>query len=374
MVNRTLQAKLQSQLFKGKVILILGPRQVGKTTLVRSVVSSYSGKSLWLNADEPDVREALTHATSTRLKALIGNNKLVVIDEAQRIENIGLTLKIMVDNFQGIQVMATGSSAFELADKLKEPLTGRKFEHHLYPISIEELINQSGALEEKRLLEHRLIYGSYPEVINNPGREREVLLSIADSVLYKDLFALEKLKKPALLEKLLKALAIQVGHEVSHHGLSKVLDADKETIERYIFLLEQAFVIYRLPAFSRNIRNELSRTRKIFFIDNGIRNSLISNFSPIALRTDNGALWENYLMVERLKFLSYNNIHGNRYFWRTTQQQEIDYIEERDGILHAFKFKYSKEKARLPKSFAKTYEHQFEVITTENFETFLTHQ
>lgn len=371
MISRILQDGIEKQLFKGKAILILGPRQIGKTTLVKSIVKKFKDPTLWLNADEPDIRQMLSNVTSTRLKALFGNAQLVVIDEAQRVENIGITLKLITDSIPEVQVIATGSSAFELADKLKEPLTGRKFEYNLFALSAQELMNHNGLLEEKRLLEHRLLFGSYPEVVNNPGKEREILLSIADSVLYKDLFTLEKLKKPILLEKLLKALALQVGHEVSHHGLSKILDADKETIERYIHLLEHAFVLYRLPAFHRNLRNELSRTRKVYFFDNGIRNALISNFSPLTTRADKDPLWENYLMAERLKLLKYQGLYGNQYFWRTAQQQEIDYIEERDGVLHAFEFKFTKENARIPKTFANAYPHTFKVITSDNYETFV---
>jgi predicted AAA+ superfamily ATPase len=296
-----------------------------------------------------------------------------VIDEAQRLENAGLTLKIMIDNYKDVQIIATGSSAFELNDKLKESLTGRKFEYNLFPISTEELIQDTSYFEENRILEQRLLYGFYPEVINNPGQENLILRSIADSVLYKDLFALEAVKKPYLLENILKALALQVGSEVSYNELAQIVGADKETIERYIYLLEQSFVVFRLQALSRNVRNELKRSRKIYFYDNGIRNILINNFLPLALRNDKGALWENYLVSERKKRNHYYHYYCNTYFWRTTQQQEVDYIEERNGILHAFEFKYSDNKrTRLPLTFSKAYpDHTYSVCTTTNYQEFV---
>lgn len=369
MIERLLHKAIVKNLFKGKVILLLGPRQVGKTTLLHLVAEKYPQKSLWLNADETIIREKLSKPNTAKLKRLAGKNKIIFIDEAHRVENIGLTLKIFADTIKNVQVVATGSSAFELSDKIKEPLTGRKFEFHLFPFSVEELVNHFSEIEEEKNMENRLIYGSYPEVINNPGNEINTLVNISDSFLYKDLFALEKVKKPALLEKLLQALALQVGQEVSFNELGQMLGADKETIERYMFLLEQTFVIFRLPAFSRNVRNELKKSRKIYFYDNGIRNSLISNFSPLALRQDKGQLWENYLVSERQKYLHYHQVHCNRYFWRTTQQQEIDYIEEKNGILYAFEFKYSpKQKAKLPGTFSSAYpKTRFSVVNSENY-------
>jgi len=370
MIKRLIHDQINANLFSGKAIILLGPRQVGKTTLLRNLAAAYP--ILWLNADEPDVRSELNQATSTSLRNLIGKNKIVIIDEAQRLSNAGLTLKLITDNLNEIQLIATGSSSFELSDKIKESLAGRKWEYNLFPISSEEMIQHHGALEEKRLLEHRLIYGYYPEVVTSPQQARELLRSITDSVLFKDILALEQVKKPATLERLLKALALQMGQEVSFQELGQMIEADKETIERYIYILEQAFVIFRLPALSRNVRNELKRTRKIYFYDNGIRNSLVANFNSLSLRTDKGALWENYLVSERFKFINYNRKFGNSYFWRTTQQQEIDYIEERDGVLHAFEFKW-KGGSKLPKTFSAAYpEHTFQVINSDNYLDFVT--
>ena len=319
MIERELLNNIRKNLFKGKAILLFGARQTGKTTLVNEIVREYGNSCLMLNADEPDIRLRLNNATSTELKNLIGNAKLLIIDEAQRIINSGLTLKLITDNLKDVQLIATGSSAFELADKIKESLTGRCWEYNLFPFSIVELTNHFGALEESRLLENRLIYGFYPEVINHPGNEKQILNSITDSILFKDLYALEKVKKPATLEKLLQALSLQAGNEVSYSELSQIIEADKETVERYIYLLEKSFIVFRLYALSRNVRNELKRSRKIYFYDNGIRNSIIANFSPLDIRSDKGALWENFLVAERMKLTHYNNYYCKKYFWRESR-------------------------------------------------------
>lgn len=373
MIQRILQSVLASRLGRQKAILLLGPRQVGKTTLVRQLINSMKGEVLWLNGDETDVRQLLQNTTSTRLKALIGNATVFVIDEAQRIPDIGVTLKLIVDNMPEIQVIATGSSALELAGQIKEPLTGRKYEYHLYPLSFAELVQNTSLLEEKRLLEHRLIYGYYPEVVNKPGEERDTLQLLTDSYLYKDLFSLEQLKKPFLLEKLVQALALQLGNEVNYHELSQVVGADKETIERYVDLLEKAFVVFRLPSFSRNLRNEIKKGRKIYFWDNGIRNAIIKNFNQLVQRQDSGALWENFITSERQKTNHYSGTYVNRYFWRTHAQQEVDYIEEGDGQLTAWEFKWNpKAKGKIPKTFLETYPGtKTNIITPENMEDFL---
>ena len=374
MIQRAVTTFLADSLFKQKAVLLFGPRQVGKTTLVRAIVEQMSVPFQWFSGDEPDIRQALSNVTSTRLKSLFGAEKLVVIDEAQRVENIGLTLKLVTDNFPDVQVIATGSSAFELANQINEPLTGRKFEFYLYPFSFGELSQHNGLLFEKRLLENRLIFGAYPEVVNQPGRERETLNLLADSYLYKDLFALEGLKRSSLFGKLLSALALQVGNEVSYTELARLVGADKNTVERYIDLLEQAFVVFRLPGFSRNLRTELRKAKKIYFYDNGIRNAILGNFQPLSGRTDVGALWENYLMAERLKLFRYRGLYGGRYFWRTTQQQEIDYLEDRDGQLRGYEFRWNPTAAvRFPRPFLETYPGSLtSVVTPDNYETFLT--
>ncbi len=373
MIERSLESQIKEIFFKGKAILLFGPRQVGKTTLIKKIVSEIDVPIKWFNGDEPDMRLALSNTTSTQFGALAGNAKIVVIDEAQRIENIGLTLKLATDNFPNIQVIATGSSAFELANKINEPLTGRKYEFYLYPFSFQELFDNQGLIEEKRLLEHRLIYGSYPEVVNNLGNEKKGLILLTDSYLYKDLLMYEGLKKSSLLHKLLVALALQLGNEVSYQNLGQVLGVDKNTVEKYIDLLEQVFVVFRLNAFSRNLRNELKKTKKVFFYDNGVRNAIIGNFQPIANRTDVGALWENYLIAERVKCFSYKQLYGGKYFWRTAQQQKIDYLEEKDGEIDTYEFKWSEKKIpKLPKSFQEAYPAStFKVINPSNYQEFL---
>lgn len=373
MITRKLQPVLEKRLGEHKAILLLGPRQVGKTTLVKQLTGLTNGKVLWFNGDEADVREMLKQTTSTRLKALVGNHAVVVIDEAQRIPEIGITLKLMVDNMQDIQIIATGSSSLELAGQIKEPLTGRKYEYHLFPFSFEELVQHTSLLEERRLIEHRMIYGYYPEVVNKPGRETEILQLLADSYLYKDLFTLEMLKKPVILEKLVQALALQLGNEVNANELSQMVSADRATVEKYINLLEKAFVIFSLTSLSRNLRNEIKKGRKIYFWDNGIRNSIIKNFNQLNMRLDTGALWENFIVSERQKANHYNGRFVNRYFWRTHAQQEIDYIEESGGQLKAWEFKWNPNaKAKVPKTFLEAYPGtDVNTITPKNMDDFL---
>lgn len=373
MIKRSIETSILARLFKGKVLLIYGARQVGKTTLLKKIAQESGVSYLYLNGDEPDTRAELYNANSSLLRNLFGKNKLILIDEAQRIENIGLTIKLAFDNIPDIQIIATGSSSFELANIANEPLTGRKIEFYMFPFSFGELIESNGMVAEKRLLSQRLIYGSYPDIVNNPGEETQLLNLLTSSYLYKDLFALDGIKKNSLFENLAKALALQLGQEVSYNELSQLLGVDKNTIEKYLNLMEQAFIIFRLPAFNRNVRNEIKKSKKYYFYDNGVRNAIIANFNPIELRNDKGALWENYLISERWKYYTYNALYGHRYFWRTTQQQEIDYIEERDATMYAYEFKWSKQNSvKIPLTFAKAYpDHQFDVITTDNYTRFL---
>lgn len=371
MIIRSLQSIIQSRLFKGKAILIFGPRQSGKSTLVEAILK---GKDIfYLNGDDADTREILTNTTATKLKAYFGNHKIIFIDEAQRVPNIGLTLKLITDQMKDIQVIATGSSAFELSSQVNEPLTGRKYEFMLYPLGFNEMVQHHGLLEEKRLIEHRLIYGYYPEIVSKPGEERELLKLLSDSYLYKDLLMLEQIKKPLLLSKLLKALALQVGNEISFHEIAQTTGSDSKTVDKYIDLLEKTFVVFRLPAFSRNVRNEIKKGKKVYFYDCGIRNAIIDNFKPLTSRTDTGALWENFLMSERMKRIRYQNLSTSQFLWRTTQQQEIDLIEETSDQLAAFKFKWSKnEKPRFPETFTANYPGATtQIISPENVEEFL---
>jgi uncharacterized protein len=370
-ISRALQEVIQKRLFKGKAILIFGPRQSGKSTLVETLLKDTD--HLYLNGDESDVREALDNTTSTMLKAIIGNKKIIFIDEAQRIPNIGLTLKLITDQIKDVQVIATGSSAFELSNQVYEPLTGRKYEYMLYPVSFSEMVQYHGLLTEKRLIEHRLLYGYYPEMLTKPGEEKELLKLLSGSYLYKDLLMLEQIKKPALLEKLLKALALQLGSEVSYHELAQTVGTDGKTIDRYIDLLEKAFVVFRLPALNRNVRNEIKMGKKIYFYDCGVRNAVINNFKPLSTRTDVGALWENFVIAERMKFLAYQGTDAKQYFWRTTQQQEIDLVEDVDNELSAYEIKWNpKERVRFSHTFTQNYPNtKTFVISSANVEDFL---
>lgn len=371
MIQRAIVKQINKKLNDQKVIILLGPRQVGKTTLLKNHYTN--DNTLMLNGDDSDVRLQLANPSSTYLKQLIGKHTRIIIDEAQRIENIGLTLKILHDTIQNIKVIATGSSAFELANRINEPLTGRKWEFKMWPISIEEMINHHSQLEESRLLEHRLIYGWYPDVINNPGEEIEILNQLSDSYLYKDILTWEDIKKPQKLEALVQALAFQIGQQVSYHELGQIIGLNNETVQRYISLLEKAFIVFRLPSLSRNLRNELKKSRKIYFYDVGIRNAVIKNWNPVTLRQDIGALWENFLIVERLKHKSYQALFSNDYFWRNQAQQEIDFIEDYNDIIHAYEFKWNaNRKAKFSKSFTNAYpKHQLMVVNRSNYLEFI---
>lgn len=373
MISRIIEQQINEKLFKGKVITLIGARQTGKTSLLKKLISTQTEPSIWLNADEFDIKERFRNPTSTSLKALIGNNKLVIIDEAQNIDEIGLALKLLIDTYPEIQIIATGSSAFELQNKTNEPLTGRKFEFQLYPFSYTELTNHTSELIEKRLLNHRLVFGSYPEVVNNFGNEIEVLKLLSDSYLYRDLLMLDSIKKPEKLIKLLQALAYQVGNEVSYNEIGNLIGLDSKTVESYVQLLEKSYVVFRLHSFSKNLRNELKNSKKIYFYDNGIRNALISSFQLLEGRQDVGALWENYLVSERLKRNQYAKFYGNAYFWRTKDKQEIDYLEEKDSKLRAFEFKWAnKKKNYITKTFTNAYpESETAIIHSENYVDFV---
>jgi hypothetical protein len=370
-VTRRIQKNVEGALFQGKIVVIYGARQVGKTTMVKKIMEKYDG-SLYLNCDEPDIRNALINKTSTELKSFIGSRRLVVIDEAQRVKNIGLTLKLIADTFPEIQIIATGSSSFELSGKISEPLTGRKTEFFLYPFSVDELCQIYSPLEINRLLEEQLVFGMYPGVIfAGPDREKRVR-ELATSYSYKDVLAYQDIRNPELLEKLLQAMALQVGSEVSYTELAQVVGANKVTVESYIRILEQAYIIFRVGPFSRNIRNELKKKRKIYFYDLGLRNALINNLNPISLRQDVGALWENFMMSERMKRNKNLGISANIYFWRTNTGKEIDYIEDLGGALSGYEFKWQKNSFTKPKEFLTAYQGStITLVNRENYIDFL---
>jgi len=373
MISRAISNSIQNHLKDEKAIILLGPRQVGKSTLLQQLSSKFAQPVMWWNGDDADIRTILSNTTATLLRSLLGKSKTLVIDEAQRIDNIGLSIKLIIDQLKDVKVIATGSSAFELANHINEPLTGRKWEYNLFPFSFGEMIEEHGLLTEKRLLNQRLVYGYYPEIVNNPGEEEIRLKQLSDSYLYKDLLTWEKIQKPDKMEKLVQALAFQVGNEISYNELGQLAGLDNQTTEKYIDLLEKAFIVFRLGSLSRNLRNELKKSRKIYFYDNGIRNAVINQFSPAMLRQDIGALWENFVISERVKFLAYNQVNCNQYFWRTHAQQEIDYIEERNGLMNAYEIKWNpKTKARFPKTFLAAYDDvETKVITPDNLNEFL---
>ena len=369
MIARTLLEKLSKRIDYKKAILLFGPRQVGKTTLSKALAESLNQEYEYFNGDTLSTRSLWTLSNIEALKQSFGTKKLVVLDEAQMVEQIGLICKQLIDAALGIQFIITGSSSLTIANKTQEPLTGRKWEYSLYPISSQELIAYQGIPQFLESLPQYLIYGMYPEVVMNNLDAKEILNNIANSYLYKDILALTGLKRPQLLEKILKALAWQVGSEVSMNELAGLVSADAKTVENYIYLLEQVFVVYRLGVLSRNERNEISTKKKIFFYDNGIRNALIANYSPISDRNDIGALWENFLMVERKKLLAYHGFYGRTYFWRNKLQAEVDYIEEIDGKIYAFEFKWNaKAKSKFPQAFLDKYQPvETRVIHQDNF-------
>jgi predicted AAA+ superfamily ATPase len=372
MIARSLEKIIQSKLKTGKAIILMGARQVGKTTLLKKLFEGDSDV-LWLNGDEKDVQDLFLHSSSTRLKVFFSKNKTVIIDEAQRIQEIGLRMKLITDQIPEVQLVATGSSSFELANQINEPLTGRKWEYKMYPISFGEMVNNHGLLQEKRLLPHRMVYGYYPEVVNHVGSEKEILKQLSDSFLYKDVLLLDQIQKPDGLIKLLQALAYQVGSQVSYNELSLLTGLDAKTVDKYINVLEQAYVVFRLGSFSRNLRSELKKSRKIYFYDNGIRNALIANFNQLESRQDVGALWENFLMSERKKYLDYHQQWTNVWYWRTKEQVEIDYVEEEGGKMNAYEMKWNeKAKHKVPRLFLDTYPGSvFKVIHQGNVEEFL---
>ena len=373
MIHRILEDKITGLLGKCKAIIIMGARQVGKSTLLESVFRQQSDV-LWMSGDDVDVRELFSEMTSSRLRALLGNSKTLIVDEAQRIPDIGLRLKLITDQIKDVQVVATGSSSFQLASKVNESLMGRKREFRMFPLTFGEMAAHASLLEELRLIPHRMVYGYYPEVVSNPGSETVILKELADSFLYKDILAIEGVNKPDKLVRLLKALAFQIGSQVSYNEVGQLVGLDSKTVERYVDILEKSYIIFRLGSFSRNLRNELKQSRKIYFWDLGVRNAVIGNLAQVENRADTGALWENFVIAERMKRISYNDSLAQSWCWRTQQQKEIDYLEEEDGALRAYEFKWNDKKAscHVPDAFVKAYpEAGFEVITPKNVDTFL---
>ena len=369
MFARTIGNKIVEKIDSGKAIVVIGARQVGKTTLLNEILKGRD--YLFLDADDPSTRNLLQNPTTEQIRTFIGEYKYVFLDEAQRISGIGLTLKIITDQFKEVQLFVSGSSSFDLGNELNEPLTGRKWEYELFPISWEEYEQKIGFIKSEQQLENRLLYGLFPEVINNQGKERETLKNLVNSYLYRDILAFSDIRRPEVLEKLLQALALQVGSEVNYNELSQLIGINKVTVQKYIDILEKGYIIFRLNSFNRNIRNEIKRNRKIYFYDNGIRNMIIGNFNQLDLRVDKGALWENFLVSERRKQNLYKDTFSKMYFWRTKQQQEIDFVEENNGQIAGFEFKWNSKKTKFPQNFIETYKAEGLVIDRDNFREFV---
>lgn len=374
MIERHVKNLIEQQLFKGKVLLLYGARRVGKTTLVKQIASEQIS-SKYINCELLQNKTALQSTNTELLKAFIGDFRFVVLDEAQDIADIGKVLKVLVDTYPDMQIVATGSSSFELSQQVGEPLTGRSRQFMLFPFSFSELAGSKGFADIHAVLENILRFGLYPEVWDKPDDDAiEELQNIASNYLYKDILQFERLRRPDMLLNLLRALALQIGSEVSLNELSNLLGENINTIKRYIELLEKAFVIFRLPSFARNLRKEIAKGQKVYFYDLGIRNAIIQNFNGLMMRDDRGALWENFFVAERMKFNHYNRRFVNTYFWRTYDQQEIDYIEEYSGKLLLFECKYNpSKKAKIPNVFKQNYPNsEITVVTPENYWQYLT--
>lgn len=366
---RKIQKNIENWLFKGFILVVYGARQVGKTTLVKNIISKFQDQAIYLNADEYDIKTSFEEAENfTDLQTIVGNKKLIVIDEAQRIKDIGLKLKILFDNLKDTQIIATGSSSFDLANSINEPLTGRSLSFTLYPLSIEEVTKNS--LEQQRVIDRFLGYGSYPRIFNSNASESKILLKeITEQYLFKDLLSFSGIRKPDALTKLLKLLAFQISQQFSYHEIGTSIGLDQETVAKYIDILEKSFVVLRFPSFGKNLRNEIKKSQKIYFYDLGMRNSLINDFNELEIRPDLGHLWENFCVLERLKYNSYRGSNPSYYFWRNYDKQEIDLIEDwqREKNLQCFEFKYNaKSKYKFPKEFNENYPNSEQHIINKN--------
>lgn len=365
---------LKKLVASNKVIVIYGPRRCGKTTLIEKFIETAKQKYLLVSGEDITVQEHLSSQSIIKLKNFVGENKLLIIDEAQKIKNIGINLKLITDHLPGVSIIATGSSAFDLAQNIGEPLTGRKYTLKLFPLAQLEIAQTEAPYETEANLETRLIFGSYPEAIlasGNSNRER-YLKEIVSSYLYKDILELDGLKHSDKITRILQLLAFQIGKEVSLSELGTQLGMSKNTVDRYLDLLEKTFVIYKLSGFSRNLRKEISKSSRFYFYDNGIRNALINNFNSLNLRDDIGELWENYIITERIKKQEYKELRSNNYFWRTYDQKEIDWVEEREGKLYGYEIKWKRAKTKPPSDWLNTYKEAFfEVVDKDNYLEFI---
>jgi predicted AAA+ superfamily ATPase len=368
-VKRLLQDVIQNWLYKGKIIILYGARQVGKTTLVKEILKLYNTENNYYNCEIINISEQLSSLEPNRLKLFFGDKNIIVLDEAHRVKNIGMVLKIFHDTYPDIQIIATGSSSFDIANRLNEPLTGRAIDFTLYPLSITELLQIHRTVDMPAYIERFLRFGMYPDMVDKSELETKILLdNLTSKYLFKDIYDFENLKKPETLVHLLQLLAFQIGSEVSKNELAVKLYINRNTVERYLDILEKAFVIFRLKAFSRNLRKEITKKEKIYFYDTGIRNSLIANYNALNLRNDTGQLWENFCVIERLKHNSNKSEKKNLYFWKSHSNKEIDLVEEYNGELRLFEFKWSEKKVKIPNDFRENYSYkEHRQITRNNF-------
>jgi predicted AAA+ superfamily ATPase len=373
-IPRFLSSVIKGKIGKNKVILLLGTRRVGKTWFIENVVNGSDAESLFLNGEDQDVQALLSSRTTANYKRILGNAKLLIIDEAQVIPEIGKILKLLIDSFKDLTIIASGSSAFDLSNQTGEPLTGRSLTYYLYPIAQIELNQVENRLQTAQNLEERLIFGSYPELfhLDSLADKAQYLTELVKSYLLKDILMYENVQNSTKLLELLKLIAYQVGSEVSVDEISRTLGISKNTVDRYLDLLSKVFIIYKIGGYSNNLRKEVTKSSKWYFYDNGIRNAIINDFRLIALRTDQGILWENYCFSERIKKINYQQQNASHYFWRTYDQQEIDLIEVKDEQITAVDFKWGNQKKKIPAFFAKNYtEAPFTIINKENYLDFI---
>lgn len=373
-INRLIKDKIISNILKSrKISIIYGPRQVGKTTLSKELIKELGLKTLAINADQGKYVDILSSRDLEKMRGLVNGYELLFIDEAQRVENIGVNLKILHDELPKLKIIATGSSSFDLANKISEPLTGRIWSYNLFPFAFCELKEKYNDFELNDKLESAMIYGAYPEIFlakNNVEKE-EQLAEISRSYLYKDVLELQDVRQSSKINDLLKLLAFQIGSEVSLNELATNLGISRETVDRYIDLLAKTFIIFRLGGFNRNLRKEVSKMDKIYFYDLGIRNAIIDNFKPLADRNDAGALWENFLIIERMKYRAYSGKRAAQYFWRTHTGAELDYVEETGGELFGYEFKFGEKTKTAPETWTEVYDGKYSLINRDNYLKFI---
>jgi predicted AAA+ superfamily ATPase len=369
-IERIVKSLIKNNIKPTKVLVLIGARRVGKTILMQKIVEELAQDILLLNGEDMAVADLLQRRTVQNYKNLLGNRKILFIDEAHRLENIGLILKLMVDEIKGLSILISGSSALNVVNQIAEPLTGRMQTYYLFPFAESELTRDETIIEKKDNLMHRMIYGNYPELkhLANDDEKAKYLKEIVNSYLVKDVLTYENIKSSSKIYSLLRLIAFQIGNEVSLQELGNQLSMSKNTVDRYLDLLAKAFIIFKVSGYSKNLRKEITKNSKWYFYDNGIRNTLIANLNPFPLRNDIGLLWENYIISERIKYQAYTSMLVNNYFWRTYDRQEIDWIEERSGKLFAYEFKWKIHKSKIPKGWEKAYpESEFNVINQDNY-------